>query len=118
MQYGHLEKLLRPQIYRNTSKNSVINVDITKKIREGGEKRDSIYKKNMKKIINSLPVTKSTINKITKELDDLGTNFVNYCQCQANLTDEEDPDTWSASLLDLAVLVLNRVEEENPTVMI
>ncbi len=89
---------------------------ITKRLEEGNKKRDIVFKKKMSRIINSLPIESSRKEKLLQELEDLGTDFARYCQCQANLTDEEDPDTWAAALLDLAVVLLDTVEEENPTI--
>jgi len=63
------------------------------------------YKKKMKAIVDSLPIDdKESINEI---IDEYGTDFPLYAQCQSSDSEEENP--WVTALLSLSVLVLDNV---------
>lgn len=63
------------------------------------------YKKKMKAIVDSLPIDdKKSIKKI---IDEYGTDFPLYAQCQSSDSEEENP--WVTALLSLSVLVLDNV---------
>lgn len=86
-----LKKTLKENLKKNPK-------EIPKKLEDETE-----YKNKMKAIVDSLPVTdKESIKTI---IDEYGTDFPLYAQCQSS--DSEDENPWVTALLSLSVIVLD-----------